>query len=89
MAIKCLRPHRRPLNNSYREVNQLEWQGATKRVNKPKGGLYVVDNRFDTDNSVGAGTGEQLHNGRVDSRPSGNCNHSGAAQRYSGTQRVT
>ena len=48
-----------------------------------------MDNCCNNDRSVGAGDGEQLHNGRVDSRPSGNCNHSGAAQRYSGTQRVT
>jgi len=48
-----------------------------------------VDDRCDTDNSVGAGTGEQLHDGRVDSHPAGNRCYRGAAQHYSGTQRVT
>jgi hypothetical protein len=37
-----------------------------------KGGWYVVNGRFDTDNSVGAGADEQLHDGRVYSYPAGN-----------------
>ncbi len=32
-----------------------------------------MDNRCDTDNSVGARAGEQLHDGRVYSHPAGNC----------------
>lgn len=44
-----------------------------------------MDNRYDTDNSLGAGAGEQLYDGRVDSHPAGNCYRRGAAQRYSGT----
>ena len=38
-----------------------------------------MDDRFDTDNSVGAGDGEQLHDGRVDSHTAGNCCYRGAA----------
>jgi hypothetical protein len=30
-----------------------------------KGGAYVVDGRWGTDNSVAAGAGEQLYDGRV------------------------
>ena len=37
-----------------------------------------MDNRCDTDNSVGARAGEQLHDGRVDSRPAGDCYYRGA-----------
>jgi hypothetical protein len=35
---------------------------------------------------VGARAGEQLHDGRVDSYPAGNCCYRGAAQYYSGPQ---
>jgi hypothetical protein len=45
-----------------------------------------VDDRCDTDNSVGARAGEQLHDGRVDSRPAGNCYYRGAIQHHSGAQ---
>ena len=45
-----------------------------------------MDDRCDTDNSVGAGAGEQLHDGRIDSHPTGNCCYRGAGQHYSGTQ---
>ena len=44
-----------------------------------------MDDRYDIDNSVGSGAGEQLHDGRVDSHPAGNCCCRGAAQHYSGT----
>ena len=44
-----------------------------------------MDNRYDTDNSVGPWAGEQLHDGRVDSYPAGNCYYRDFAQRYSGT----
>jgi len=47
-----------------------------------------VDYCYDTDNLVGAGAGEQLHDGRVDSHPAGNCHYRDSAQRYSGTQRI-
>ena len=47
-----------------------------------------MDNRCDTDNSMGAGAGEQLYHGRVDSRPAGNCHYRGAAQHYSGTKSI-
>jgi len=47
-----------------------------------------VDNRYDIDNSVGFGAGEQLYDGRVDSHPAGNCHCRDSAQRYSGTQRI-
>ena len=45
-----------------------------------------MDDRCDTDNSVGAGAGEQLHDGRIYSHPAGNCYYRGAGQHYSGTK---
>ncbi len=42
-----------------------------------------MDNCSDTDNSVAAGIGDQLHDGRVDSHPAGNCYCCGAGQHYS------
>lgn len=45
-----------------------------------------MDDRFDTDSSVGAGAGDQLHDGRVDSYPAGNCCYRDPDQHYSGTQ---
>jgi len=42
-----------------------------------------MDNRFDTDNFVGAGAGEQLHDGRVHSYPAGNCRHRNSVQHHS------
>ena len=47
-----------------------------------------MDNCFDTDNSVGAGAGEQLYDGRFDSHPAGNCYCRGADQHYSGTKSI-
>ena len=47
-----------------------------------------MDDRFDTDNSVGAGIGEQLYDGRVDSHPAGNCHCRNTAQYYSGTKSI-
>ncbi len=45
-----------------------------------------MDDRCDTDNSVGDRAGEQLHHGRVYSRPAGNCYYRGADQNNSGTK---
>ncbi len=45
-----------------------------------------MDNCSDTDNSVAAGIGEQLHDGRVHSHPAGSCHYRDTGQRYSGTQ---
>jgi hypothetical protein len=45
-----------------------------------------LDNRCDTDNSVGARVGEQLHHGRVYSRPAGHRNRCGVDQNHSGTK---
>jgi hypothetical protein len=45
-----------------------------------------VGNCSDPDNPVIAGIGEQLHDGRVDSHPAGNCYCCGAGQHYSETQ---
>jgi len=45
---------------------------------KLKGGLYVVDNCCSADNFVASGAGEQLHDGRVNSHPAGNCYYHGA-----------
>ena len=57
-------------------------------LSNPEGVPNVVDNRCDTVNHVGAGAGEQLHDGRVDSHPAGNRYYRDSAQRYSGTQRI-
>lgn len=43
-----------------------------------------MDNCRDTDNSVGVGTGQQLHDGRVHSYPVGHCCYCCAAQPHSG-----
>ncbi len=43
-----------------------------------------MDNCRDTDNSVGVGTGQQLHDGRVHSYPAGTCCYCCAAQPLSG-----
>ena len=53
-------------------------------LSNQKGGLYVVDNRGDTDSSLGAGAGEQLHDGRV--HPYFACGRTcrGRNQRHSG-----
>lgn len=51
-----------------------------------KGGCYALDYRCDTDNSVGARVSEQLHHGRVYSRPAGDCHYCGAGQNNFGTQ---
>ena len=51
-----------------------------------KGGCYVLDNRCDTDNSVGARVGQQLHHGRVYSRPAGDCYYRSAIQHHSGAK---
>ena len=45
-----------------------------------------MDNRCNTDNSVGAGAGEQLHDGRVHSSTSGYRNRCGVGQSHSGTK---
>ena len=47
-----------------------------------------MDYRNDIDNSVDPGAGEQLHDGRFDSYPVGNCYYRDSDQRYSGTQRI-
>ncbi len=48
-----------------------------RTARKPKGGRYVVDNRYDFDSSVAVGIGKQLHDGRVYSRPAGYRNRYG------------
>lgn len=45
-----------------------------------------MDNRCDTDNFVGARGGQQLHHGRVYSRPAGDCYYRGAIQHHSGAK---
>lgn len=45
-----------------------------------------MDYRCNTDNSVGARVSEQLHHGRVYSRPAGDCHYCGAGQNNFGTQ---
>lgn len=51
-----------------------------------KGGCYALDDRCDTDNSVGARVGQQLHHGRVYSRPAGDCCYRRAVQHHSGAK---
>ena len=57
---------------------------GSESENKLKGGSYAVDNCCNNDRSVGAGDGEQLHDGRVGSPPAGNCRCHGPAQHHSG-----
>ena len=45
-----------------------------------------MDNCSDTDNSMAAGTGEQLHDGWVHSHPAGSCHYSDTCQPYFGTK---
>jgi hypothetical protein len=45
-----------------------------------------LDDCCDTGNSVAAGLSEQLHNGRVYSRPAGDCHCRGAGQYHSGAK---
>src|SRR3990170_5063343 len=45
-----------------------------------------VDDCCDTDNSVGDRAGEQLHDGRVNLHPAGNCHYRSAAQHHSGAK---
>ena len=45
-----------------------------------------MDDCCDTDNSVGDRAGEQLHDGRVNSHPAGNCHYRSAAQHHSGAK---
>ena len=47
----------------------------TVGMNSQKGGSHVVDNCRNNDHSLVAGAGEQLHDGRSDSHPAGNCHH--------------
>jgi len=42
-----------------------------------------VDYCFNISSSVGAGVGEQLHDGRIYSYPAGDCDNSSAGQSYS------
>ena len=59
---------------------------AAVNSSKLKGGLYVVDDCWDTDNFVAAGVGDQLCDGRVYSHPAGNCCYRGAVQPHSGAK---
>jgi hypothetical protein len=61
-------------------------QWPAVKTNNQKGGYYVVDNCCDTDNSVVAGAGEQLHDWRFDSHPAGNRNYHCAGQSHSGAE---
>lgn len=45
-----------------------------------------MDNRRYTNNSVGARVGQQLHDGRVYSRPPGDCYYRGIDQNHSGAK---
>ena len=45
-----------------------------------------MDNCSDTDNSMAAGVGEQLHDGWFHSHPAGSCHYRDTCQRYFGTQ---
>lgn len=45
-----------------------------------------MDNCSDTDNSVAAGIGEQLHDGRIHSYPAGNCHYRDSDQHHSGAE---
>ncbi len=45
-----------------------------------------MDNCSDTDNSVAAWIGEQLHDGRVHSHPAGNCRNRSDGQHHSGAK---
>jgi hypothetical protein len=56
------------------------------RTHITKGGCYALDDRSDTDNSVGAGAGEQLHDWRIHSYTAGYRNRCGADQNNSGTK---
>ena len=51
-----------------------------------EGGPNVLDDRCDTDNSVGARVGQQLHHGRVYSHPAGDCYYRSAIQHHSGAK---
>ena len=85
--------------DSYRHTNEgpfPEAHGAvtddcfTDRVavnsRKLKGGLYVVDDCWDTDNFVAAGVSDQLHDGGFYSHPAGNCCYRGAVQPHPGAE---
>jgi len=43
-----------------------------------------VDDCSNTDSSLAAGSGEQLHDGRVYSHPAGDCHYRGGVQHHSG-----
>ena len=54
-------------------------QNKQKR-NKPKGKIYVIHDCGNYAHSVAARSGEQLHDGRVNSLPAGGCHCHGAVQ---------
>jgi len=58
-------------------------------INNQKGESHVVDNCCNTDHSVVAGTGEQLHDGRFNSHPAGHCHHCFDFRVHRGTQVLT
>jgi hypothetical protein len=79
MEVDKSREARRPL---------LAGDGGTSRQwnhGQPKGESYVVDDCCNTDSSVAAGAGQQLHDGWVHSPPAGGCRCRGAGQNHSGT----
>ena len=57
-------------------------------LDNQKGGPYVVDNRCDTDSSLGAGAGEQLHDGWVRPYFAGDRIGSNRDRRHSGPETV-
>jgi hypothetical protein len=61
---------------------------CAKGLSNPEGGPNVVDDRCGTVNSVVAGVGEQLHDGRVYPYFAGDRNRCGVDQNHSGTKTV-
>ncbi len=47
-----------------------------------------MDNRCNTNGSMAAGIGEQLHDGRVYSHPAGDCDYHRADQNHSGPENL-
>lgn len=62
------------------------WVPAATGMSKLKGGSYVVDDRCDIDNSVGAGAGEQLYDGGVNPYPAGDCHYRSTVKHHSGAK---
>jgi hypothetical protein len=53
-----------------------------------KGGSHVVDDCGNTDSSVAAGIGMQLHDGRVNPYSAGDCHYRCARRCHSGATRI-